>query len=323
MATKSAQQPAAETPVELMATDELYFDERNPRLQGRGEGTSQQQILRTLWDEFAVDEIALSIVANGFFGHEPLFVVFEDSRSVVIEGNRRLAAVQLLRSAALRRTLSASLPAAPRTILDGLHELPVIKTERKDSWRYLGFKHVNGPKPWESSAKARYIGWVHNELDIPLDAIAETIGDRHTTVHRLYRALMVLEQAEDQGLYNSDDRVNKNLHFSHLYTGLNYTGIQRFIGISPSRMDTKKPVPRTKTRELGELLEWLYGSRSKNKRPLIKSQNPDLRVLDEVLQSPDGVAALRRGLPLSVGHEISRGDEQLFRQALVGAKQAL
>ena len=56
---------------------------------------------------------------------------------------------------------------------------------------------------------------------------------------------------------------------------------------------------------------------------MIKSQNPDLRDLDRVLQSDDGVRALRDGLPLSVALDISLGDEKIFVQSLQQAKAAL
>ena len=56
---------------------------------------------------------------------------------------------------------------------------------------------------------------------------------------------------------------------------------------------------------------------------LIRSQNPDLKTLDAVLLTEAGVKALRDGLPLTVAHDISQGDERLFRQALQQAKQAL
>src|SRR5271168_360710 len=67
---------------------------------------------------------------------------------------------------------------------------------------------------------------------------------------------------------------------------------------------------------------WLYGTRG-GKPSLIKSQNPDLRDLDRVLQSGDGVRALRDGLPLSVALDISLGDEKIFIQSLQQAKVAL
>ena len=76
-------------------------------------------------------------------------------------------------------------------------------------------------------------------------------------------------------------------------------------------------------RELGELCGWLYGDRRENIRPLIESQNPDLAGLDEVLQKEAAIDALRNGLPLQVAHDVSLGDERLFRQALQDAKYAL
>jgi Skp family chaperone for outer membrane proteins len=41
------------------------------------------------------------------------------------------------------------------------------------------------------------------------------------------------------------------------------------------------------------------------------------------LLTESGIKALKDGLPLSVAHDISQGDERLFRQALQQAKQAL
>jgi hypothetical protein len=309
------------TPV---ATADLYFDEVNPRLQGRGAGSPQDRILTTLWEEFAVDEVVLSIAASGFFQYEPLFVINENRRTVVIEGNRRLAAVRILTDSRLRERLHAtSLPSITPTAKRALEFLPAITTTRNASWRYLGFKHVNGPQEWESFSKAQYIGWVHNGLGVPLDDIAETIGDTHTTVHRLYRALMVLNQAESARVFDRDDRWRGHFSFSHLYTGLNYPGFQKFLGISSERTDTKKPVPASKVKQLGQVCEWLFGSKSKSKPAIIRSQNPDLRRLNEVLQSRDGVVALQRGLSLGISLDISKGDETLFRESIVAAKYAL
>jgi ParB-like chromosome segregation protein Spo0J len=51
----------------------------------------------------AVDEVALSIAENGFYRHEPLYAARESGKLNVVEGNRRLAAVKLLRDEKLRR----------------------------------------------------------------------------------------------------------------------------------------------------------------------------------------------------------------------------
>lgn len=306
-------------------TEDLYFDSQNPRLVEGRASEDEQEILNILWREFAVDEIALSIAANGYFPYETLIVTEESGRYVVIEGNRRLAAVRLLRNEDLRKKVGATdLPSITDEAKEELGKLPAIICKREDIWQHVGFKHVNGPQEWTSYSKACYIAKVHNEFGIRLDDIARNIGDRHSTVQRLYRAWMVLEQAEKAGHFSREDRYRKHFSFSHLYTGLDYLGIQNFLGISKeNEFDKKTPIPRRNLKHLGELCLWLYGSKSKNVKPLIRSQNPDLRILDEVLTSKNAIAALRTEMPLAVARDIGKGDELLFREALVAGKQSL
>src|SRR5690606_16210223 len=115
----------------------------------------------------------------------------------VVEGNRRLAAVKLLRDRNLQREINASgLPSITNSAKKRLNFLPVIICKREEIWAFLGFKHINGPQAWESYPKAHYVAWVHNEVGVSLEDIARRIGDKHSTVARLYDALMVLEQGE-------------------------------------------------------------------------------------------------------------------------------
>jgi ParB-like nuclease domain len=313
---------------EDVRTGDLLLDPNNPRLRdfGLDRNPSQTEILSVLWSKMAVDELALSIAENGFYKHEPLYATRERGKLYVIEGNRRLAAVQLLRDAHLRRELKiSSLPEISVARKRELEYLPVIICTRDEIWAYLGFKHINGPQAWESYPKAHYVAWVHNQLRIPLEEIALRIGDRHSTVARLYDALMVLEQAEGEGVFDREDRFKEHFSFSHLTTGLGYSGIQNFLGLprGDRTIGKRKPVPQDHVRQLGDFLVWLYGSKSKEAPPIVQSQNPDLRRLDEVLRSKQATAALRKGLPLTVSLEISKGDERVFREALVEAKQNL
>ncbi|MHB8449605.1 MAG: hypothetical protein ACYDAQ_04020 [Mycobacteriales bacterium] len=307
------------------APDEFFFDDANPRLHGEEEA-SQAAILLTLWREFAVNEVADSIAANGFFPYEPLFAAQEGGRLVVIEGNRRLAAVKLLLDPKLRAEVRATdLPSLDAATRAQLAQLPYLACKRPDVWHYIGFKHVNGPAVWDAMGKAIYIARVHNEYKVGLEDIARQIGDRHATVGRLYQGLMAVQQAEDAGVFAREDRYNKKFFFSHLYTGLGLAGIQQYLGVSGRTKitDTKKPVPAAKTKELGDVLLWMYGSKSQNIPPLVRSQNPDLRKLDQALTSRDSVAAIRKGVGLDVAVDIAKGDEKILREELVSAKLSL
>lgn len=306
---------------------DLRLDPGNPRLAelGISSDASQPELVKALWDEMAVEEVAMSIAYSGYFDHEPLFV--EDSGDgtyLVIEGNRRLAAVMLLVDTALRQKVKATkLPPISATRTNELEKLPVIVTTREKSWRYLGFKHVNGPATWGSYAKAQYIAFVHNTYGVPLDDIPAQIGDGNSTVLRMYRGLMIVEQAEKAKVFSRSDIAKKKFSFNYIYTGMDYPGISGFLGLKSKGVTPEKPVPSTKFKPLGDLMLWLYGRNSSNTPSLIHSQNPDLKILDTVLLTEAGVRALRDGLPLSVAHDISQGDERLFRKALQQAKQSL
>jgi hypothetical protein len=104
-------QPAPSGVYERIPVENLMFDARNPRLAEYGltPDATQFQVLQTLWKYMAIQEIAMSIAHNGYFNHEPLFVENAPGRKfVVIEGNRRLAAVNLLLSSDLRDRLKAT-----------------------------------------------------------------------------------------------------------------------------------------------------------------------------------------------------------------------
>ena len=307
-------------------TDNLFFDHKNPRLVefGVSEETSDEAILELLWDSMGVEELVWSIAASGFFDNERLIVVSEEGKYIVIEGNRRLAAVKAIISGRITELGVSDEIDVPKEIIKELEALPVtIVKSREDAWRYIGFKHVNGPAKWGSYAKAQYIAQVHNEYGISLSDIAQQIGDTSKIVQKLYQALMVLDQAEKAKVFDRGDIRSPRLYFSHLYTGLGYDGIREYIGLKDISEDEKNPIPPKKLKETGELLYWMYGSKKSDTDALIKSQNPDLRYLNEAVKAPAAIAALRAKQPLSVAFEISQPDNEKFIQSLHDAKWAL
>ncbi len=300
---------------ETAELENLNFDRTNPRLAEFGiqSTATDEEIIRILWETMDVRELTQSIAASGFFQHEPLIVAREARKLVVIEGNRRLAAVKLLVEPSLAQHLNVDVPPLTTTAVAKLQKLPVVYMDRKSAWRTLGFKHVNGPAKWSSFAKAKYIADVHNDYSVPLAEIAEQIGDRHRTVERLYRGLMVLNQAEKRRVFKRENKWHSRFAFSHLYTGLELDGISTFLGINDDDVENREPVPRTKIQELGEVMSWLYGNREKGEVPVVEKQNPNLRELDAVLKNREAVAALRNERDLSSALELSRRSRRFLK----------
>lgn len=317
-------------------TDQLLLDNLNPRIRSlTSEGQlGQEELVKLLWREMAVDEIALSIIANGYFPGEPLFVIQEagQRKFTVIEGNRRLAAVKIILDERLRNEIRATElnPRITPELIQSLQDLPVIILEsREDQWEYLGFRHINGPKPWDAFSKAQYVAHIHNDYNIPLDEIARRIGDRHSTVQRLYRGYEVLKQAEDEADFDKENRIKNRFHFSHLYTALDQKQFQTFLGLDRDDSLRPTPVPKKNLPALKELMIWLYGDKDKGLQPIIRKQNPDLNILREVISKNDALTVFRnlaaQGSPFALprGHEVAIGDVTRFSDSLINAKDNL
>lgn len=313
--------------------EQLLLDTENPRLAWRNRDNTQTDMVKLLWAEMAVDEVAFSIAENGYFRSEPLFVIAQNPdeldptrrKFVVVEGNRRLAAVMLLREEKLREKVRATdLPIISDERRASLDSLPaIVYSDREQLWTTIGFRHINGIKPWDSFSKAKYIAEVHEKFNVPLEEIAKKIGDRHATVVRLYRGYKILEQAETQAGFDKEDRERNRFYFSHLYTAADQKEYQEFLGIKPDTSLKPNPVPKSKLPYLAELMTYLYGRKSTGQKPLVQTQNPDLNILREVISKPGSLSALRSGSSLEEAHKVAIGDRRRFGDALTRAKVEL
>ena len=303
--------------------EDLHFDYKNPRLIefGIDDSISEDDLVTILWDAMDVKELAMSIIASGYFENDPLIVADENNRNIVIEGNRRLAAVKILNNREKYKSFLENIPSLED--YKKIESLPVMFSSRKDSWQFLGFKHVNGPAKWGSYAKAKYISDIHNNFRVPLKEIGKQIGDTHNTVRKLYHGLMVIEQAEREKVFNRNDTARKSFAFSHLYVGIQREGIKNFLEISPASEEKLDPVPKENIKNLGELLLWLYGSKRDEIEPIIQTQNPHLRQLDLILQNREATIALRNNETLEYALEITKPKASVFEEELLIAKSSL
>ncbi|MGA8222514.1 MAG: hypothetical protein WB780_12740 [Candidatus Acidiferrales bacterium] len=313
--------------------EHLRLDKENPRLAALEEGTSQRDLAKLLWNEMAVDELALSIAANGYFEEEPLIVIPESpgrknpdtDTFVVVEGNRRLAAVLVLRDRSLREELEVSdIPQVTPEKLRALETLPVsIYDTREELWEYFGFRHINGPQAWDAFSKAQFVAKVRENYGISLSEIARRIGDRHDFVKRIYLGYLLVKQAQSKCGFSTDDVNKGRFNFSHLYTAAAQPEFRKFLGLTDADSAKHNPVPKSHLEQLQELMIWLYGSKSAGKLPVVRTQNPDLNTLRVVISQKASLAALRAGYSLQRADEIGIGEARRLQEALTRAKEEL
>lgn len=277
--------------------DWLVFDPRNPRFVPGNQPSFAEpaDVIRTLYAEAELRELIQSISANGYIGIEPMIVMLEGEKLVVLEGNRRLAAVLCLRDHKLAADAQISVPEMSREARKTLEEINVHRVaKRDDAQEIIGFKHINGPRPWDAFAKARFAAnWLDQEEKkgeegLSLREIAERMGDRHNTLRRMVTAIRVLDQAERDHIWSVDDRTTKRLAFSHLYTGLSYGEVTRYLGIDSGNVALDPPVNPIDPEHFDEarnLLSWLYGDKRANEETVIVTQAKSLQKLKSVLAS--------------------------------------
>lgn len=312
----------------LVPIERLRFDRANPRFVDF-EGQSDIDIVKFLYEEADLNELVQSISASGFINFEPLIVLQNGGDYIVLEGNRRLGAVVLLRSAQIQEEMNLSLSALdPEKLRSTNHLLVREVTSRSEARAFIGFKHINGPHKWDSLAKAKYAAeWLSDGGTI--QDIARTLGDTHNTVRRLVFGWLVLKQAESNG-FDKEQRVARRFSFSHLYTALSRPGFRDYIGISDDPGEAaliKNPVSAEHLDELRQMMTWLYGDKNSRSPAVIQSQNPDLNRLNEVLQHNEARRYFLSRQNLAEAYAIIAPKSRRFADALIeatrSAKEAL
>lgn len=323
----------ADSPVRPVRPEDLALDSKNPRLVEIRPDPSDEEIIAHLHTNADLGEITQSIAANGYLDIEPLVVLEQGDRRVVLEGNRRLAAIRLLTNPSLaddvrkRTRVRITVPEMADTHRASLKKVSAYCVpDRAAARSFIGFKHINGAHRWDAYAKAKFAAQWHREGNVSLDEIARCIGDRHATIKRMVHAIYVLEQAESEKVFRIEDRNTPRFSFSHLYTALARTTYRGFLGLEDTwaQFDPKpNPIPPERLLALGEVLRWIYGSKEDDVRPVIQSQNPDLRILGEVVVNSEALLLLRETGSLRHAADSLEPAGAKFRSALVRARDQL
>lgn len=316
------------------SVSDLRLDLSNPRLQTGEDGiaTSDEDLISTLADIAALDELVLSICTNTYLDLEPLIVHSDNGRPpfTVIEGNRRLASIKLILDPAQAQRVGVRVPQpVTRQVLQSIDQVLVYRVESTNEARaFIGFKHINGPQRWDAYAKAKYVTSWYKEADgsLPISKIADMMGDNNNTLRAYIYAVLILEQAEKAGKWSLEDRpkARGRFPFSHLYTALQRVEYQQVLGLTGwSDTPSLRPIKTKHLDDLGEVLGYMFGNTSEERVSVIQSQNPDLKNLGIALIGDRSRDALRNGYSLDDALDLTKEASSAFKDALVQAKLRL
>ncbi|MDP2784663.1 MAG: ParB N-terminal domain-containing protein [Sulfurimicrobium sp.] len=302
-----------------IATSSLNFDPENPRFYRLNNAHSVPDVIEEMLDDEGAQDLMRSIGQKGYFEGEPLLVTEENGEYVVVEGNRRLAAVKLLNQQILppaRRGASVAQIRA-EAIEDAPTELPcILYSSRREIMRYLGYRHITGIREWDALSKAKYLADIRREfypeLSQPeqMKSLARDIGSRSDYVAQLLTALSLYIHADEANFFGLPIQA-KDVEFSYLTTALSYSKITDWLGLE-GRTDID--MPGLDTGNLKRAFAWMFSKNAQGRTIIGESRNLDQ--LAEVVSSPESVQMLEETGKLSEAYLYSEGPQVALEKAL-------
>lgn len=313
-----------QTSKERISIDNLKFDKNNPRLPQKLIGNEKEtDVIDYMLRSGNILELMKSIAETGYSDAEPLLVVLDavDNKYIVVEGNRRLTAIKLLRNPELARVRKESV----REIVTEAKVIPedvpvIVYDKREDILDYLGYRHITGVKDWGPLEKARYLEQLYivhegeqNKGTI-YSKLAKMIGSKANYVYKLHQALKLYDKANDEAYYGAKIS-EEQISFSLITTALGYNEIVEFLGLNESQNDILDNLNEDNYKKL---FLWLF---DKESQKVFDSRQ--ISALAEIVAKPIALAKLESGSSIEEAVLYTEAPSKAFMGMLDNAKKSL
>lgn len=282
---------------QTVETDRLLLDLDNPRF-GLKQASSPEEALGLLVKRAKLDELWNSITSQGWLDLEPMVCIESEDESgqfIVLEGNRRLAAIKaLLNYNILEERFRNRVPIISEDLRSDLERINIVVVDdRRLVDAFIGFKHVNGPASWGSLPKAKFATNMYRRLvqggeqnREALNKITKALGETSgSSMLRIIVGYEVLEQAIDLDFITREQIEARTFDFSHLYTMMPNPATRSFLGWGKDALNVglvkSNPVSDDYVENLKLLIGWLFGTEGVTR--IISAQGVDRPKLQKVL----------------------------------------
>lgn len=318
-------------PIQHIDLSDLQLDQENPRFaEFVPKHTTQRDIVNTIVKQFGVDDVLSSIAVSGYFSAEPLVCKsLGNGKYVVVEGNRRLAAMLILSND--ERAKDHAQRIERYQLVHEEHNFPAFnpvpsivfdENDTKESLlSYLGVRHIVSTKQWDSFAKAAWVSTALNTSTLNLDDIAEMIGDNRGTIQRLLSGFHFIKQLQKEGRFDPESSIRKGrgsntkYPFSWIYTILGSTSVQNFVDLSKDPTE-ENPIPNEKLDKASLLVRSMFGDSNKGVNPAINDSR-QLSDLARIVASNEKVVYLTQGKTVEEIDRLTQPLEDLLATAMV------
>ena len=311
------------TNIDYIQLENLLFDPENPRLPSDVDKKNDEKIIDYMLRDASLLELMKSIAESNYSHSEPLLIVPASQKGsfIVVEGNRRLAALKLLSNPGLATIRKNGVEEVVTAKKHSPIEIPCIKhSKRDDILDYLGYRHITGVKSWGALEKARYVEQLFRKHEIKGSSVEENykilarmIGSRADHVGRLLSSLKLYEFANDKAYFDIEIQ-EKEIGFSILYTAIGYKNIHEYIGLKNSGDIYFNHVNQNN-------FEFIFRCLYDPKKKINESR--ELANLNAVVGNKTALEEYKKGAPLSEAVYYTDAPIETFITFLAGAKKSL
>lgn len=144
----------------LRVVDELHLDPKNVRLESASAAV-EADIVEDLFDNEGVLDLVEAIAKIGYLTHEIPVVILQRGKYIVVEGNRRLAALKAIQNPQIAPRHRATVAAHVKTMgkrRDGLKSIEVlVAPSRAQADELIAALHTSNPrKAWSPARQAAF-----------------------------------------------------------------------------------------------------------------------------------------------------------------------
>ena len=317
--------------------EHLLLDNHNPRFGSQEKSNSQEQILDHIVEKFGVDDVLSSLAVNGYFEAEPLVCrgLPNSDESVVVEGNRRLAACLIItrdKRASNQRTRSEKFyqlwEGNKKPRIDPVPAIIFTSDEQHSAiLSYLGVRHIASTLSWDSYAKAAWVADVVERKGLTVSAVSEMIGDEHRTVSRLLEGYYFVQQLSEVGEFIPEDSIRKGrgsvteYPFSWVYTILGYTSVRKFLELKENQSQPN-PVSKKNLKRSALVLKSMFGDKSRGRSAAVEDSR-ELRSLASILADKQKTSLLEQGKTVEEIENLTRPLDERLSSGLGFIRDAL
>lgn len=259
----------------------VFLDPNNPRFSIESDVTLPdnkitedyiQETCLTKMKAYGIDDLKESIKKVGFLQIDKVVVrPLKTKEFVVVEGNRRIAALKILEKAINRSEVEL-----PNQIVDTILRFKVVVYTGKEkdiAWIIQGIRHISGIRNWPSYQQAEVLVKLSREKKLGVRETSNVVGIGSITAGRLVRAHYGFQQARQDDEYG---QYIKPSHFSYFAEAIFVKPILRdWLGWN------EKSSKFENLKNLKKLLSWIIPEEGKEPR---LGRAMDLRdILSEVI----------------------------------------